>query len=222
MRPSAGGRDTRNARGRATVRSIEREAVRLALEHGAAALTVDQICEAVGITQRSFFNHFDTKDDALLGWELPRLSEQRIREYLADARVGILSGALGLVELPSELAENPELVVARFRVLADSPWLAERQAARLRPLAVEVARVVELKLRSVAGSAMDDEKLRSAAATITAMAASLTLRPPIGPEQFTMPAPGAGDDGRPDLPMPNPAAAASGLDELRWIWDRLI
>ncbi len=219
MRPSADGRDTRNARGRATVRSIEREAVRLAQSHGAAALTVDQICEAVGITQRTFFNHFDTKDDALLGWELPRLSEQRVREYLADPDVGILSGALGLVELPSELAEEPQLVQARFRVLADSPGLAERQAARLRPLAMKVGEVVTLKLRSIADADIDARTIGSAASTITAMAASLTLRPAIAP-----PEPLPGGAGPAELPtsMPDPAAATSGLEDLRWIWDRLI
>lgn len=219
MRSSADGRDTRNARGRATVRSIEREAVRLAQIHGAAALTVDQICKAVGITQRSFFNHFDTKDDALLGWELPRLSELRVREYLADPNVGILSGALGLVELPSELAEEPELVLARLRVLADSPGLAERQAARLRPLAMKVGEVVNLKLRSIAAADMDASMIAAAASTITAMAASLTLRPTISP-----PAPLSDGAGRTEVPasIPDPAAASSGLEDLRWIWDRLI
>src|SRR4051812_45996541 len=134
MRPATDGSDTRNARGRATIRSIEREAVRLALEHGAAALTVDQICAAVGISQRTFFNHFDTKDDALLGWELPHLNERRVREYLADPKAGVLTGAIGLVDLPTELIDEPELARTRFRVLALSPALAERQGTRLRPL----------------------------------------------------------------------------------------
>ncbi|NEM91974.1 TetR/AcrR family transcriptional regulator [Galbitalea soli] len=222
MRPSADGRDTRNARGRATVRSIEREAVRLAQLHGSAALTVDQICEAVGITQRSFFNHFDTKDDALLGWELPRLSEQRTREYLADPQVGILSGALGLVELPSELTEDPDLVHARFRLIADSPWLIERQIGRLRPLAADVAEIVELKLRSVAGPDADAQQLRSAAATITAMAASLTIRPPLGEPEIGMAGVGVAPVENAGTPLPDPAAASSGLEQLRWIWDRLI
>ena len=136
MRPTTDGSDTRNARGRATVRSTEREAVRLALEHGAAALTVDQICEAVGISQRAFFNHFDTKDDALLGWELPRLNEQRVRKYLAEPAVGVLSGAVTLVDQ---------------------------------------------------------------------MAASPTLRPPIDPASSN--------------PVPGPG---SGLEDLRWAWDRLL
>ncbi len=198
------------------MRSIEREAVRLAQEHGPAALTVDQICAAVGITQRSFFNHFDTKDDALLGWDLPRLSERRVREYLADPTVGVLTGALGLVEAPAELIDDRELAYARLRVLATAPWLAARQAARILPLAGQVQEVVERKLRSIAQSELDDAAIRESAATVTAIAASLTLRLTRTPDPLAAPGDPAG------MPLPDPVAAASGLDGLRWIWDRLI
>jgi AcrR family transcriptional regulator len=220
VRPTADGRDTRNVRGRATVRSIEREAVRLALEHGPAALTVDQICEAVGISQRNFFNHFDTKDDALLGWDLPHLSEEACRQYLDDPTVGVLSGALTLVELPTELMDDLELVQARFRVMAAAPWLIARQTARMLPVVGLVTEVVASKLRSIASADISDERIASAAALITSMAAALTLRPP-----------SPGDPAlRPELmppaaalpPMPDPAAALSGLEGMRWIWDRLI
>jgi AcrR family transcriptional regulator len=221
VRPTADGRDTRNARGRATVRSIEHEAVRLALEHGPAALTVDQICEAVGISQRNFFNHFDTKDDALLGWELPHLSDERCRRYLEDPTVGVLSGALTLVELPTEIIEEHELVQARFRVMATAPWLVNRQIARMRPVTGLVAAVVEQKLRLLAGPEIRKERIASAAAIITAMAAALVLQPPSAADatrdltQMPSATPTF-------IPMPNPAAAGSGLEDMRWIWDRLI
>ncbi len=207
MRPTLDGRDTRNARGRATVRAIEREAVRLALENGAAALTVDQICEAVGISQRSFFNHFDAKEDALLGWELPRISEERTRAYLADPGVGILTGAMSLVELPREFLDDPELAFSRFRLLSTSPSLSQRQAARLRPLAQAVGEIVLLKLQAIGGPDADPAILRASAATITIMAASLVARPSLDLE-------------RPRVPQPERVAGA--LDDLRWVWDRLI
>ena len=203
------------------MRSIEREALRLALENGPAALTVDQICEAVGISQRNFFNHFDTKDDALLGWELPHLSEERCRLYIEDDSIGVLTGALTLVELPNEFMEDMQLFQARLRVIAAAPWLMTRQIARMLPVTAMVAGVVEQKLRRIAGPDIDDDRITSAAALITSMGAALVLRPPnIGD---MMP----GDDhvlppDMPTIPMPNPAAASSGLEDMRWIWDRLI
>ncbi|MBN6190786.1 TetR/AcrR family transcriptional regulator [Microbacterium sp. K35] len=186
-----------NARGRATARAIETAAVRLALEKGPAALTVDEICAAAGVKQRTFFNHFPTKEDALLGSALPRLNEQRVREYLSDATVGVLSGALGLVELPASPDGQEDLAAARMRVLAASPALAERQAGRLLPLAREVNEVIRLKLRAV-GPDQAAERIDAAASVLTRIASTLVLQ--------------AGRAGE----------AEPGLDDLRWIWDRLL
>lgn len=172
MNSTVQGRDNRNARGLATARSIERAAIELAGLHGVDHVTVDEICASVGISQRTFFNHFDTKEDALLGLALPTINEQRVREYLADATVGILTGALQLIELP---AEEPALLGARFRVLSTSPALGRRQAERMAPVAGEIEKVVLLKLRSL-DSGLDATELDSAARTITAIAGSVFLQ----------------------------------------------
>lgn len=186
-----------NARGRATVRAIEAAAVRLAVEHGAAAVTVDQICAEAGIKQRTFFNHFDTKEDALLGWDLPRINEVRTREYLSNRDVGVLSGALELVDMPPT-SDGAALLSARMKILAASPALAERQARRLRPLADEIRSIVRLKLGDL-GPEETPARLDSSAALITQMAAALMLRPKA-----------------PDTESP------VSLDELKWVWPRLI
>jgi AcrR family transcriptional regulator len=46
---------------------------RLVAQHGLDAVTVDAICEEAGVSVRTFFNYFETKDDAVLGhapWQL--------------------------------------------------------------------------------------------------------------------------------------------------------
>jgi len=184
-----------NARGRATMRAIETAAVRLALQHGAAALTVDQICAEAGIKQRTFFNHFPTKEDALLGSALPTIDEQSTREYLSDPRIPVLSGALGLISLPADAADD--LGASRLRLLATSPALAERQAARLIPLAEEVRSIIRLKLAAL-GPDVPAQRLDASAALITRIASSLILQPRL--------------PGDPDSP----------LEELRWVWELLI
>lgn len=193
-------RGNSNARGRATARAIESAAVRLAATHGAAALTVDQICAEAGIAQRTFFNHFDTKEDALLGQGLPKIDEQRAREYLSSREIGVLSGALGLVDLSPLESGNPELLLARIEILRSSPALAERQASRLRPLAEEVRGIVLLKLKDLGPDRPSDD-LDHAAGLITQMASSLLL-------STALPT-GNG-------PTPGP------LEGLAWIWDRLL
>jgi AcrR family transcriptional regulator len=206
MNTSVQGRDNRNARGLATARAIERNAVELAALHGADSVTVNEICAAVGVSQRTFFNHFDTKEDALLGLELPRINEQRAREYLANPDIGLLTGALGLIDLPTEHHDDPALAVARFRVLAASPALARRQAERMTPLTGEVENVVHLKLQGMS-TGMRPSQLRSAARTITSIAASLLIQ--------------LGDDitaGRP----PTATGPAARLRNLGAIWSRML
>lgn len=177
------------------MRAIETAAVRLALQHGAAALTVDQICAEAGVKQRTFFNHFATKEDALLGSALPHIDEQRTREYLSVATIGVLSGALRLVVLPA--GEDDELGSFRLQLLAGSPGLAERQARRLMPLAEEVRSIIRLKLASLSTDE-SPEDLDESAALITRIASSLILQPRIQ------------DD------------TDAHLEHLRWVWGRLL
>lgn len=46
------------------------EARRATVEHGLHGFTIEQLCETVGVSRRTFFNHFASKDDAVLGIEI--------------------------------------------------------------------------------------------------------------------------------------------------------
>jgi AcrR family transcriptional regulator len=56
-------RERKKAETRAALRAA---AMRLFLENGPAAVTVSDICEAAGVSARTFFNYFEAKEDALL------------------------------------------------------------------------------------------------------------------------------------------------------------
>lgn len=60
---------------RAVQSEITDAAMALFLERGFDATTVDQIAEAAGISRRSFFRYFDTKEDVVLG-DLAALGER--------------------------------------------------------------------------------------------------------------------------------------------------
>lgn len=196
---------TRNARGLATARAIEREALRLAAAAGADGVTVDQICAAVGVSQRTFFHHFATKEDALLGTDLPGVDEERVREYLADPDAAILTGALTLVRMPASDIADPATLRARLSVIAASPALVQRQASRLLPIAAQIEQIVLLKLRSSVNA--PDGDLEAAARTITAMAAAITLQ--------------TADIARGD-DVGAPVPIERRLDVLAPFWDKLI
>lgn len=172
---------------------------------GADGVTVDQICAAVGISQRTFFHHFATKEDALLGTDLPDIDEERVREYLADPDAAILAGALTLVRMPVSDTADVAMLGARLRVIESSPALIQRQASRLRPIAAQIQRIVLLKLRSSVDA--PDADLEAAAGTITAMAAAIMLQ--------------TADVARGE-PLAPPLPVERRLDVLAPFWDKLI
>jgi AcrR family transcriptional regulator len=54
---------------RETWRRIAEAGLGLFLEHGFDAVTLDQVAVAAGISRRTFFHYFNSKEDILLAWE---------------------------------------------------------------------------------------------------------------------------------------------------------
>lgn len=77
-------------RTRALRRRMIVEARRTTVEHGLHGFTIEQLCETVGVSRRTFFNHFGSKDDAVLGIEL-NADVEAIDAYAAG---GIVHGEL--------------------------------------------------------------------------------------------------------------------------------
>lgn len=77
-------------RTRALRRRMIVEARRATVEHGLHGFTIEQLCETVGVSRRTFFNHFGSKDDAVLGIEL-NADVEAIDAYAAG---GIVPGDL--------------------------------------------------------------------------------------------------------------------------------
>jgi AcrR family transcriptional regulator len=46
------------------------EARRLVVDHGYAGFTIERLCELVGVSRRTFFNHFASKEDVVLGFAI--------------------------------------------------------------------------------------------------------------------------------------------------------
>ena len=75
-----GGRSLRKERTRTAL--IER-AQTLTMEHGLNGFTVEELCEQVGVSRRTFFNYFPTKEDAVVGGRNPVFSEEQEATFLA-------------------------------------------------------------------------------------------------------------------------------------------
>lgn len=123
----------------ATRTALAEAAVRLAAEHGAENVTVEAISEAAGVSARTFFNYFDSHDDAfvMIDHEVGERIRRAVRE--APAALSPLEAVRGAfaAEL-ADVAERHEIWNLRAQVLRRSPHLL------LRGLGVHMAEELEL------------------------------------------------------------------------------
>ncbi|AZC15035.1 MULTISPECIES: TetR/AcrR family transcriptional regulator [unclassified Microbacterium] len=129
-------------------RAIERAATDLVLERGYEAVTVDMICELAGVSQRTFFNHFKTKDAALLGVDPPTVDERAAREFIVSTGP-LLAGAAQLIRVdPGGLDADPEQLARRIRAIGSNPMLITRQLERIEAVESEVREILVLRLKN--------------------------------------------------------------------------
>lgn len=165
---------SRSARHAVTSRAIEQNAVRLVVEHGLDAVTVDMICEAAGISQRTFFNHFPTKIDAIVGAVGPRVDEAAVRRFLASDSRDLLTDILELVtQLAPVDAADPALSVARWTLITRTPVLLQRQMERMFAVQRELAGVLVLRLTRHAADDESPDDLRAQADLLSHLIAGI-------------------------------------------------
>ncbi|WP_425424411.1 TetR/AcrR family transcriptional regulator, partial [Streptomyces lushanensis] len=152
----------RERKKRATRAALAEAAVRLAAEHGAENVTVEAISEAAGVSPRTFFNYFDSHDDAFV--MMDRDAGERVR-HAVRAAPAALSPLEALREaLATELvdvAERQEIWRLRATVLQRSPRLLVRGLGAHMAEEIELAETIAVRL----GSRAPNEKSAHAPAT---------------------------------------------------------
>ncbi len=117
---SSGECTLRERKKNATRRAIHRTALALVEANGITATTIEQICEEVGISSRTFFNYFPSKPAAVLGLPDTLIAPQAI------ARFRTARGALipAMCDLIGGLAEQNREHQRVKEILAEQPELA--------------------------------------------------------------------------------------------------
>jgi AcrR family transcriptional regulator len=104
-------------------------AVDLAREGGLAAATVEAITERAGVSRRTFFNYYATKEDALLATTSPVVPEEALARFLAHSGDDAFAEALRLVIAIVRSTSQVEIPVGeRTRLVIEFPSLKERLA----------------------------------------------------------------------------------------------
>ncbi|HKX69530.1 MAG TPA: TetR family transcriptional regulator [Intrasporangium sp.] len=114
----------RERKKRETRLAIHRAALDLVEEAGFDAVTTDQIAASAGVSPRTFFNYFPTKESAVLGSTPADLDEMRAQLEARPADEPILDSIRAIVRdrlAPS--SQGPELRAQRRRVLLGEPAL---------------------------------------------------------------------------------------------------
>ena len=139
-----------------TRRAVHEAAMRLAVERGFEALTVDAIAEAAGISRRTFSNYFTGKEEALLYKGERRTSDlvHALRERPAhESAWTALRAAVRKAYAPS-LGTDREWA-QRTRLVRTHPSLLARQLSHQYILARDLTQALE-------GRAMPDGMTRPA------------------------------------------------------------
>ncbi|EFE71064.1 MULTISPECIES: TetR/AcrR family transcriptional regulator [Streptomyces] len=166
----AAGGGLRERKKRATRAALAEAAVRLAAEHGAEKVTAEAISAAAGVSVRTFFNYFDTRDDAFVVIDAD--AGARMRQAVLDAPAALSPLEALRDAMAAELAEaeqQHELWQLHARVLHASPHLLVRSLGAHLADETELAEVIAARIRSggrpasvpAPGAGSDEERRRA-------------------------------------------------------------
>lgn len=132
-----------------TRQRLESAAVTLVLRDGLDHATVDSISAMADVSSRTFFNYFDTKEDAVLGIRDSELDADAVAQHLArtDGADVVDSTVTLLLSVISPSIEAKALHEQRHEVLRRHPQLFGRHVAQMtrmvEPLVDAVVAILE-------------------------------------------------------------------------------
>lgn len=120
----------RAAKKRETRRALSSAALRLATERGLHGFTVEEVASAAGVSPRTFFNYFRSKEAAIIGLDEDELSAVCAELEARPADEGPVE-ALAATMIPhgAALAEEAEAYALRNRLVERYPELLPHHLA---------------------------------------------------------------------------------------------
>jgi AcrR family transcriptional regulator len=112
---------------------LEAAALTLVLQDGIEHTTVDSISAMADVSSRTFFNYFDTKEDAILGIRDTEITPELIAAHLdRTGRVGVVESTITLLlDLIAPSIEGAALHESRLEVLRRHPQLFGRHMVQM-------------------------------------------------------------------------------------------
>ena len=129
---------------------LETAAVTLVLANGLEHTTIDAICEAADVSGRTFFNYFDSKEDAILGLRDSEITDEVVAAVLADHRdadpveltVRLMFGVL------NSSINTSRLFKSRMKIVKQHPQLLGRMGAQMQRMTEQLTSAIRPVLLS--------------------------------------------------------------------------
>lgn len=134
---------------RRTREAMHRAAVELVAEHGIAHVTTEMIAERAGVSSRTFFNYWSSKEDAVLGLVVD--SDRRSVALLRERPAGedpVVSLRVVMREMASHVLDDAELRAAKRRVFEREPRLKQMSGRAMAALQTELSAALEVRLEA--------------------------------------------------------------------------
>ena len=173
-------------RKQATASRLSAVSRRLTADRGLSGFTIEEVCEEVGVSRRTFFNYFPSKEEAVLGVDESQELLVFTERFLAQGTRGWSSVVDDLVALISEYAidagldadEHLELI----RAVDREPRLLARFIGMGRERETQLLELVALR----EGVATSDVRARAAVDVVSTLLRSSAERllQPEGAESF--------------------------------------
>ncbi|WP_165067825.1 TetR/AcrR family transcriptional regulator [Marisediminicola senii] len=149
--------DDITAESRALRDRIERAAIDLSIQHGYENVTIEMICEAGKCSRRTFFNHFGSKQGAILGPPPAVASAENVAAFVASTGPSILEDFVELMKgALTPKSQDRDLFRERRLVIASDPALL---SARMRDVNEMERAYIPIILRRMAvdGRVVNDD-----------------------------------------------------------------
>ena len=144
----------REQRRRETTRALTDAARRLTTERGFAGFTVEELCAEVGVSRRTFFNYFESKENAVFGFAAIDSRQEGLEAEFVAQSGDLLDDFLRLTIARFELFNPLDDAPAMFAVIEQEPRLLK---AAFEQLAKNERRDMELVVRRSGEGAADAE-----------------------------------------------------------------
>jgi AcrR family transcriptional regulator len=148
--------------------------------HGFTGFTVEQLCDEVGVSRRTFFNYFPSKEDAVVGLDEVDQTRKFTDEFSRRPSRGWPGVVDDLIELAVEHGRDAGFGSAEHADLVAAIGREPRLAARFMEMDRDRRRLLTGLVAAREGTADDDPRLGAVievVASVLRMAGERLLRP---------------------------------------------